>query len=78
MMRQSFLDSELVVALVLLVPRGVLGVSDASCVVSVGLVSGEHLSSVGVGLDDSRFAIEEIDLLESETLGLGNAEAVGD
>ena len=38
------------------------------------LVSLEHLLSVLVGSDDGRLSVEEVDLLERETLGLGDEE----
>lgn len=43
-------------------------------VVGEGLVLGEHLGTVLVRLDDARLAVEEVNLLERETLGLGDAE----
>jgi len=43
-------------------------------VVNVGLVVLEHLSPVLVAASDSGLSVKEIDLLEGETLSLGNAE----
>ena len=42
--------------------------------VNEGLVSREHLLPVLVGSDDGGLSVEEIDLLEGETLGLGDEE----
>jgi len=46
---------------------------DDALVVREGLVLREHLRAVGVGLGDARLAVQEVDLLEGETLGLGVA-----
>jgi hypothetical protein len=43
-------------------------------VVDEGLVPLEHLLAVLVRASDGRFSVEEVDLLERETLGLGNLE----
>lgn len=39
-----------------------------------GLVSLEHLTSVGVGLSDGRLSVKEIDLFERESLSFGNLQ----
>jgi len=47
---------------------------EASVSVDERLVSCDHLLPVLVGSDDGRLPVEEIDLLERESLGLGDEE----